>query len=186
MSEWEAHRDPGNRLIDLEQLATSAVSTERLAQADTLRRGADDPTAVALWIGYRLGVLDAEDGPELFAGLLEEHADELLTQARAGYVAGRAGFRDRFRKEWPGQRLPAVFYDPRGLDPDPKCWASLHAKVVIIDQKRSFVTSANFTEAAQVKNIEVGILLKDPLFAAQLTHHFESLAAAGVLTPVKL
>lgn len=90
-------------------------------------------------------------------------------------------FRHRFRSEWPSQRLPEVFHDPRGLDPDPKQRASLHAKVVIVDQKSSFVTSANFTEAAQVKNIEVGILLKEPDFAARLTGHFQGLAVAGLL-----
>jgi len=39
-------------------------------------------------------------------------------------------FAERFRtREWPGSRLPAVYYDPRSLVLDGKSCSSLHAKV---------------------------------------------------------
>ena len=77
-------------------------------------------------------------------------------------------FADRFvRNEWPGRRLPKLYYDPRSLETDHTKRASLHAKCVVVDEEQAFVSSANFTEAAQTKNIEVGVLLGHrPLHAA--------------------
>jgi phosphatidylserine/phosphatidylglycerophosphate/cardiolipin synthase-like enzyme len=46
------------------------------------------------------------------------------------------------------------------------------------------VTSANFTEAAQTRNIEVGALIRSERFAIRLADHFEALVAAGLLLPV--
>lgn len=94
-------------------------------------------------------------------------------------------FAHRFQeKEWPGKRLPEVFYDPRSLETESDKRSSLHAKCIVIDRQVAFVSSANFTEAAQARNIEVGTLVHSERFAAQLAQHFESLAAAGVLLPL--
>jgi phosphatidylserine/phosphatidylglycerophosphate/cardiolipin synthase-like enzyme len=96
-------------------------------------------------------------------------------------------FAQRFvQNEWPGKRLPKVYYDPRSLASDYAARASLHAKCIIIDKARAFVTSANFTEAAQTKNIEAGVLLRFPSFACRLADHFQALAAHGTLSPVPL
>ena len=44
-------------------------------------------------------------------------------------------FAERFaRHEWPGRRLPSLFYDPRSLEIEPARRASLHAKCVVVDQ----------------------------------------------------
>ena len=56
----------------------------------------------------------------------------------------------------------------------------------MIDSERSLVSSANFTEAAQLRNIEVGVLIRSRGFAERLTHHFESLATRGLLRPIPL
>ena len=94
-------------------------------------------------------------------------------------------FADRFRtREWPGSRLPEVYYDPRSLDPESTKRASLHAKCVVIDDRVAFISSANFTEAAQVRNIEVGALIRSELFARQLGDHFLGLADTRVLERV--
>ena len=103
----------------------------------------------------------------------------------AAEVAGR--FSRRFvDRVWPGRRLPEVSYDPRSLDPDPSRRASLHAKCVVVDSERSFVSSANFTEAAQLRNIEVGVVIRSRPFAGQLSQHFQALAAEGLLKPLPL
>jgi phosphatidylserine/phosphatidylglycerophosphate/cardiolipin synthase-like enzyme len=52
---------------------------------------------------------------------------------------------------------------------------------VVADRRVALVTSANFTEAAQQRNIEVGALIRAPRFAEQLAQHFESLVARGSL-----
>jgi phosphatidylserine/phosphatidylglycerophosphate/cardiolipin synthase-like enzyme len=96
-------------------------------------------------------------------------------------------FAERFvRHEWPGQHLPRLFYDPRSLETDSARRASLHAKCIVVDQEVAFVSSANFTEAAQTKNIEVGAHVRSPAFARRLTEHFEILAATNGLRPVPL
>ncbi len=94
-------------------------------------------------------------------------------------------FAHRFRTDqWPGGRLPEIFYDPRSLRAGTGKRASLHAKCVVIDRAVAFVSSANFTEAAQERNIEVGALIRSPRFAEQLAGHFEYLAEEGALKHV--
>ncbi|MBI3269057.1 MAG: phospholipase [Planctomycetes bacterium] len=89
-------------------------------------------------------------------------------------------FADNFRgSEWSGKRLPEVYYDPRALDVTPGPRACLHAKCVVVDDERAFITSANFTEAAQVRNVEVGLLVADAFLARALTRQFDDLVADG-------
>lgn len=92
-------------------------------------------------------------------------------------------FVDRFRSyQWPsGKPLPQVFYDPRSLELDRQNRAALHAKCIIVDARDLFVSSANFTEAAQQKNIEVGLLLESPVLADRLLRFFNVLVASGHL-----
>lgn len=94
-------------------------------------------------------------------------------------------FVTRFRAlDWPGERLPTVYFDPRSLAEPGKKRAVLHAKCVVVDDTRAFVTSANFTEAAQERNIEVGVLLHDAAVARSLVAQFEQLVGAGHLKSV--
>lgn len=91
-------------------------------------------------------------------------------------------FTARFRRtEWPGTRVPAVYFDPRSLAAEPAERASLHAKCVVVDRRVAFVSSANFTDAAQNRNIEVGALIRFEAFARKLDEHFRSLAAKRLL-----
>jgi phosphatidylserine/phosphatidylglycerophosphate/cardiolipin synthase-like enzyme len=94
-----------------------------------------------------------------------------------------ARFSRRFRaKEWPsGERLPEVFYDPRSLEIQPDKRTALHAKCVVVDGCDVFVSSANFTEAAQQRNIEIGLLLRSPIIAQRLARYFEALVESGRL-----
>jgi phosphatidylserine/phosphatidylglycerophosphate/cardiolipin synthase-like enzyme len=96
-------------------------------------------------------------------------------------------FAQRFRiQEWPGERLPDLFYDPRSISLDVVKRSSLHAKTIVVDRRLALVTSANFTEAAQTRNVEVGALIRCERFAAQLAGHFEALADAGFLKRIQL
>ncbi len=90
-------------------------------------------------------------------------------------------FADRFWKvEWPGTARPRVFYDPRALDLDGP-GGVLHAKAMVVDDERVLVTSANFTEAALDRNIELGLLVRDRAMAASIIAHFQGLVEAGRL-----
>jgi phosphatidylserine/phosphatidylglycerophosphate/cardiolipin synthase-like enzyme len=86
---------------------------------------------------------------------------------------------------WPWPRLPELYFDPRSLDggEDSAC---LHAKCIVVDDEHSFVTSANLTEAAQMRNIEAGVLLHDPTFAKNLRLQFEALISRKLVLPVPL
>ena len=95
-----------------------------------------------------------------------------------------AKFQKRFREnQWPeNMRLPEVFYDPRPLaDDDASKSACLHAKFVISDSQHVFLSSANFTEAAQQRNIEAGVLLDSSVLARDMESHFQSLIDHGFL-----
>jgi phosphatidylserine/phosphatidylglycerophosphate/cardiolipin synthase-like enzyme len=95
-------------------------------------------------------------------------------------------FAERFRiQQWPTDRhLPEVYYDPRSIEPDGGKRACLHAKCVVVDSEAVFVSSANFTEAAQERNIEIGLLVRSGRLAEQVLMHFNALAAAGQLKRV--
>lgn len=90
-------------------------------------------------------------------------------------------FADRFWKvEWPGTAKPRVFYDPRALEVD-GAGAVLHAKAMVVDDERVLVTSANFTEAALDRNIELGLLVRDRAMAVNVKAHFQGLVDSGEL-----
>lgn len=85
-------------------------------------------------------------------------------------------------REWPkGKRLPELYYDPRGVAVEPDKRASMHAKCVIVDGRSLFVSSANFTEAAHERNIEVGVRLRIPELASQLRRFLDRLVEQGAL-----
>jgi hypothetical protein len=92
-------------------------------------------------------------------------------------------FRD---KHWPWPRVPRLYYDPRALSEHADRHSSLHAKCVVADRRVALVTSANFTQAAQQRNIEVGILIHYVPLAERLCAYFESLMATGQLAECQL
>ena len=78
-----------------------------------------------------------------------------------------------------------MFYDPRSLDIGGP-GGVLHAKAIVADNEAVFVTSANLTEAALDRNIEVGILFRDRTLALSLSNHFQGLIDKGLLSPLPL
>lgn len=78
-------------------------------------------------------------------------------------------------KHWPWPTLPQVFYDPRSLSPTGQPRASLHAKCIVVDREIALVTSANFTEAAQQRNIEAGVLIRHRGMVERIDDYFAGL-----------
>jgi phosphatidylserine/phosphatidylglycerophosphate/cardiolipin synthase-like enzyme len=164
---------------------TAVVVRELFAQAEQL----------VVVVGFAV-----YQGREVFRGLAERLANCAGLHARLYLDVHRAHqdtsldsellrrFARRFVDEdWPtGFPLPEVYYDPRSLATDTAKRSSLHAKCVIVDRRVAFVTSANFTEAAQERNIEAGVVVRSPRFAARLADHFGALADAGLLKRVAL
>lgn len=83
---------------------------------------------------------------------------------------------------WQGSRAPEFWHDPRIFEEqDRKKAGVMHAKVVIIDDHAALVTSANFTEAAQNRNIEAGIIVRHRHQVGRLRSYFEGLIETGQL-----
>lgn len=72
-----------------------------------------------------------------------------------------------------GQRSSTALLRSARTGERPDQRAALHAKYVVIDTRDVFVSSANFTEAAQERNVELGLLLKSPQTAARIMRFFE-------------
>jgi phosphatidylserine/phosphatidylglycerophosphate/cardiolipin synthase-like enzyme len=85
------------------------------------------------------------------------------------------------RDNWPRDvPIPPIYYDPEGRKVGEKR-TTLHAKCVVVDDRWALVTSANFTEAAQERNIEAGVLLDHPKLAESLRGRFRALRESGRL-----
>ena len=59
--------------------------------------------------------------------------------------------------------------------------ASLHAKVIVVDDKVALVGSANLTNRAMESNLECGILIRGGPQPRAIHDHITSLYAAGLL-----
>ncbi|MGH2405180.1 MAG: phospholipase D-like domain-containing protein [bacterium] len=62
----------------------------------------------------------------------------------------------------------------------------LHAEALVVDDEAVFVTSANLTEAALDRNIEVGLLVRDRALALTVSSHFRGLIDRGLLRPLPM
>ncbi len=85
-----------------------------------------------------------------------------------------------FAENWTfGDPKPRIYYDPRTVKPFSK--VSLHAKCIVVDQRKTLVTSANFTDRGQTRNIEVGVLIEDVAFATRLHEQWWGLVSSNLL-----
>lgn len=110
--------------------------------------------------------------PELRVTLLLNIHRGQRDKSRAEDVVRR--FTGQFwERDWPGSIRPSVFYDPRSVDPEVR--GVLHAKAVVADEERVFVTSANFTAAALDDNIELGLLVRHRPLALSVVKHLQGL-----------
>jgi phosphatidylserine/phosphatidylglycerophosphate/cardiolipin synthase-like enzyme len=124
-----------------------------------------------------------KDVPELEVKMFLDISRKLEENSNASLLVHR--FAHRFKnKQWPQDHpLPHVYYDPRSLDQIAFKKSALHAKCIVVDDQHLFVSSANFTEAAQLRNIEVGLLIHSRSVAKKLSMHFHALIANRILLP---
>lgn len=93
---------------------------------------------------------------------------------------GRAIVELFYKLMWPfGDPKPVVYFDPRTADQHSA--VSLHAKCVVIDHAYTLITSANFTDRGQTRNLEAGVAIEDQSFAASLERQWLNLVDAGVV-----
>jgi phosphatidylserine/phosphatidylglycerophosphate/cardiolipin synthase-like enzyme len=95
--------------------------------------------------------------------LLERHTDnEKFSGAGAAFPGLVAQ-----RLSWPADERPAG--------------ASLHAKVLVVDERRALIGSANVTGAALERNLECGLLLTGGPVPGGIRNHVRHLVWRGVL-----
>ena len=63
----------------------------------------------------------------------------------------------------------------------PGTWSAMHAKFVVVDDQVAFVTSANFSDAAADRNLELGVVVDHPAVARALTQHVDALLRSSHL-----
>lgn len=109
---------------------------------------------------------------------------EMLRQSMFGERAASAFARDFWATRWPWPIRPKVFFDPRGVVEHPMGRALQHSKCIVADLERVFITSSNYTESGQLRNIELGLLIRDEKLAGRVDGQFRSLIAKGLLLPL--
>jgi hypothetical protein len=165
-----ASRDTG---VVVRELFSAAGSTVRIAGFAVYNgRSVFDALASNMATNPSLSV-------RLFVNIPRPHLD-----TRSAGAIVRAYVTSFIQNEWPGERLPELYYDPRALSTEPGPRASLHAKCIVVDRRWSFITSANFTEAAQDRNIEAGVLVDDPHLAAAVESQLDNLISSGAVRVV--
>lgn len=101
-----------------------------------------------------------------------------------------ASFAQRFpSKMWPGSRLPQVFYHSEGPLPfqgHGSKRACQHSKGVVVDGRLALISSANFSDAAHERNLELGVRLEDRRLAESIEEQVDALIRSGVLSPLTL
>jgi phosphatidylserine/phosphatidylglycerophosphate/cardiolipin synthase-like enzyme len=163
---------------DLVELVLTGPNTGTGRDTGVVVRQLFREARTSVWVcGYKL--YNARD---LFADLArpELRVRMLLDIGEAEGQSEEAAVRrflDDFRRwHWPeGQALPEIWYDPLSLLPHGDHRAVAHAKCVVADERYLFLSSANFTEAAQNRNLEAGVLVDATTLAARMVQFLEGL-----------
>jgi phosphatidylserine/phosphatidylglycerophosphate/cardiolipin synthase-like enzyme len=189
-AERERHVRP-DTLIELVLSGPQTASVPMQDTAAVLQTLVRTAQHEILLVGYAV-----QNGREIFRDLAERLDFEpslsvtlCLNVHREGDTSASAvvvrRFADTFRaRHWPGKRLPQLYYFPPSLELEPSTRAALHAKCVVVDRAQALVTSANFTEAAQSRNIELGLLVRHAPMAARIHDYFDALIATAALRPL--
>lgn len=85
------------------------------------------------------------------------------------------------RSSWPFHPRPEIYYSPGSLEDQGSGLASVHAKLIVVDQTRVYLGSANFTTAGFQRNLEAGIRLRSAEMGRELTRDFDEMISSGYL-----
>ena len=162
---------------------TTAVATELIGRAE----------GEVLAMTYSFGDFDRQN--PVFEALHERLVARPGLRARLvlGKIARLAETRpwSKLRDEawaaltrcWPRPPYPEV-YLPAAREGEVGA-LMVHAKLVMRDQRDVLITSANLNRSGLDDNVEVGVHLRDPVFARQVHLGVEGLVQSGVLIGVR-
>jgi phosphatidylserine/phosphatidylglycerophosphate/cardiolipin synthase-like enzyme len=181
----------------LVETMANAVEGELSSRAELVWTGPESAVSHSRDTGVVVAELFRSARKSVLVSTFVLHQVETVFKALADRMAEIPGDRDtreesellrefgsKLRSRWPGTRRPSLYYDPRSLALNPDQRATWHAKVVVVDDEVSFVTSANFTEWAQQRNVEAGVLVRNRDFARQLRQQFEGLVQSRAVLEV--
>jgi len=187
MADALSSRSPLEDLVDLVTTGPEAGGVANRSTAvvvSELFRGAERSVLVAGYAVYQgqkvfqaLGermVRNPKLGTRMFLDVPRKQPDTSSADALI------ARFVHEFKSsQWPkGAPLPNVYCCGQLLTSNGRA-GSLHAKCIVVDGEQVFVSSANFTEAAQERNIEVGLLVQSVALADRVCRFFDALLDVG-------
>lgn len=82
------------------------------------------------------------------------------------------------RKELKGARLLGIIKEGKNVTP------KMHAKFIVVDGHSTFLTSANFSNLAVDKSLEVGLLVRNSFVAHQFKRRIEDLVDADLVEQI--
>jgi phosphatidylserine/phosphatidylglycerophosphate/cardiolipin synthase-like enzyme len=103
----------------------------------------------------------------------EWHSDQEIDRQR--HQLGRAVATRAALLQWPAERRPRDEHGYAGL---------MHVKAAVADSRIAFLTSANLTEAALERNMELGVLIRGGNLPAAIDRLIDALLESGELQVV--
>jgi cardiolipin synthase A/B len=160
-----------------------------------------------VWTGPATGMVPIRHTAQVLAGLIDESCDRLFLVSFVAYHVGgvinalrravKRGVKVRVlleqSKEHGGSvtvdsvamlkgNLPgAHIYEWDKVTAGPTATASVHAKCAVADGSVAFVTSANLSDAAMERNMELGVLLRGGQVPSLLDRHLAALVTTKQL-----
>jgi phosphatidylserine/phosphatidylglycerophosphate/cardiolipin synthase-like enzyme len=100
----------------------------------------------------------------------ESHSDQEIQSQR--YQLGRVVAAQATLLQWPPERRPRDEQGHAGL---------MHVKAAVADSRIAFLSSANLTEAALERNMELGVLIRGGGLPASIDQLIDALLESGEL-----
>jgi phosphatidylserine/phosphatidylglycerophosphate/cardiolipin synthase-like enzyme len=112
-------------------------------------------------------------GLRIVLGDRESHSDQEIDRQR--HQLGRVVAAQATLLQWPPERRPRDEQGHAGL---------MHVKAAVADSRVAFLTSANLTEAALERNMELGVLIRGGTLPASINRLIDALLESGELREV--
>ena len=189
------------------QVSSDELSAMFRASSATASLAAGASSVELVWTGPATGMVPIRHTAQVLTGLIDEAHDRLFLVSFVAYRVGSVvdalqraigrGVQVRVlleqSKEHGGhvtvdsiamlrRNLPrAQFYEWDKTTADASLIASVHAKCAVADGAVAFVTSANLSDAAMERNMELGVLLRGGQVPGLLDRHLAALVTTKQL-----